>query len=104
MLTSIMWSLPPAAPLTAKQKRVDSCIGIAIKIEWLYNYFSCLLVAFHLELDEGGGVALDWLRHLALHAVQLHCSHHSGKKRFILIFQPIFLSILMGGERINRML
>ena len=23
--TSIMWSLPPAAPLTAKQKRVDSC-------------------------------------------------------------------------------
>ena len=57
-------------------------------IIWLQNDFSCLLVALHLELDEGGGVALDWLRHLALHAVQLHCSHDSGKKGLrYLIFQ-----------------
>ena len=29
-----MWSLPPAAPLTAKQKRVDSCIVIALKLHY----------------------------------------------------------------------
>ena len=34
LLTSIMWSLPPAAPLTAKQKRVDSCIVIASKLHY----------------------------------------------------------------------
>ena len=58
------------------------CDCIKTVLYSLYNNFSCLLVALHLELDEGSGVALDWLRHLALHAVQLHCSHHSGKTNF----------------------
>ena len=39
-----------------------------------------LLVALHLELDEGCRVALDRLRHLPLHAVQLHRSNHSDIK------------------------
>ena len=39
-----------------------------------------LLVALHLELDEGGRVALDRLRHLPLHAIQLHRSNHSDSR------------------------
>ena len=37
-----------------------------------------LLVALHLELDERRRVTLDRLGHLALNAVQLHRSDHSG--------------------------
>ena len=44
-----------------------------------------LLVALHLELDEGRSVTFDRLRHLALHAVQLHRSNHSDIK-VVLVF------------------
>ena len=39
-----------------------------------------LLVALHLELDEGGSVPLNRLGHLALHTVQLHRSNHSDRR------------------------
>ena len=34
------------------------------------------MVSFHLELTEGRGVALDWLRDVPLHAVELHGPDH----------------------------
>jgi len=36
-----------------------------------------LRVAFHFELNEASGVALNRLAHLSLHTVQLHAADHS---------------------------
>ena len=78
--TSIMCSLPPAVPRTAKQNRVLSYTEakfnywITRRIGYFVAYY--LLISFHLELYESSRVALDGLADVPLDAVELHGPDH----------------------------